>query len=107
MARIRLLHAEQVLVPAHGSSQSQLLVSEEGSTQEKATSNAVDEATSGKEEPVKVVSCPVSLEEHPLLDDALLFSGVETATIDNSELQPGSGWVAVGLACLVSCEVSC
>ena len=95
LARIRLLHGEHVMVSANGSSQSQLLISEQGSAEEETSGNTIDKATSSEEEPVKVVGVPVLLEEHSLLDDSLLLSGVEAATIDDGQLHVGSGRIAM------------
>ena len=105
MTWVRFLLAEVVLIFADKSSEGNALVAEDNGSKEESTNDTINETSSSEEEPVKVVSLPELLEEDSLLHDSLLLSGVETASINQTELQPGSEWVTVGLASLVASEV--
>jgi len=106
VAGVGLLHAEQILVSAHGSSKGEALIAEQIGTGQETTHNTVGEAASGKQKPVEVVCCPELLEEHSFPHDSLLLRSVQTASIDDGKLEPGGLRVAVGLAGLISEQVS-
>ena len=83
------------MILADGSSESQAVVTEENRAREEATHDAESEAATSKQKPVEVVCAPEPLEEHSLLHDSLLLSSVKAASIDKTQLEPGSDWVAV------------
>lgn len=105
LIRIGLLTAEEEVVLADNSSECKSLVTEKCSACEETASNTEDKASTSEKEPVEVMSSPESLEEHSLLHNALLFSCVKTASIDQAKLEPSSVGVAMRLACLVTVEI--
>ena len=106
VARVRLLHAEPVLILAHSSSESEALVTEEVGSRNETTHNTIGEATSCKEEPIEVVSGPELLEEHSLPHDSLLLGGIKATSINNGKLEPSSGRISMGMRSLVAGKVS-
>lgn len=101
LARIGVLHREQEVILAGGSSESKIVITEHVGTQNHTTNDTIDESSAEEEKPVKIVSIPEFLEEYLLLHNTLLLCGVETASINDCELKPSGTGIAVRLSSLV------
>lgn len=103
--RIWLLHTEVVLILADHASEGDSLISKQECSDQESPSNAVNRATSCKQQPIEIVCSPESLEEYFLLDNPLLLGSVKATSIDKTKLQPGCHWITMGVGSFILLEV--
>ena len=84
ISAILLLESEPEVVFADSSSDSKVWVSEKDSSSDKASNKSVLGRSPEEHGPVEVVVLPVFLEINSLLDDSLLLSSVEAASVADS-----------------------